>query len=117
MSTVFTRRPIRQMAWPRVSQTNGILVHVGNWHKNAANQQDLDWQCRRLPGRRDNETEWEAIPKIFGELHPQYAGYGPSQPLAKADAAQKIANSGHCVSPIETAHCPLILTICVRSNI
>ncbi|KAF8594489.1 kinase-like protein [Ceratobasidium sp. AG-I] len=56
-STEFTRRPIRQIAWPRISLTSGILTHVNNWHKNEFGR-DMGFQCQTF-----GDDTWEAVPK------------------------------------------------------
>ncbi|KAF8594491.1 kinase-like protein [Ceratobasidium sp. AG-I] len=94
-STQFTQRPVRQIAWPPVTPTNEILSHVNNWHKKHCDQQGLAFQLLNWG------NTWQAVPIIFGEPHPQYAGLGESTAQAKAAAAQKIADSGHCATRVD----------------
>ncbi|KAF8594490.1 hypothetical protein BDV93DRAFT_549213 [Ceratobasidium sp. AG-I] len=96
-ATSFTRRPVRQIVW-RTTQTNGILSLVNHWHENEYGYRDLEFRVTRGISQLQklNEPLWEATPIIFGELHPQYAGRGTSIVMARTNAAQKIADSGHC---------------------
>ncbi|KAF8594805.1 hypothetical protein BDV93DRAFT_515485 [Ceratobasidium sp. AG-I] len=94
-STKFTRRPKSNSNW-RITQTNGVVSLLNNWHKNEFNQRDVEYVCTSDPNRKGHEPEWEAVPKIFGESHPQYTGCGTSKAAAQKASAQKIYESGHC---------------------
>ncbi|KAG8724867.1 hypothetical protein FRC09_013035 [Ceratobasidium sp. 395] len=92
-NTAFTRRS-GSHKFREPTRTNGHAVLVNNWHRGVYHQ--LDIKYRYINHGTAHQPQWEAIPTIMGEEHPDYAGYGSSQATAKNESAQKIANSGHC---------------------
>lgn len=60
--TKFTSRPKRKLNW-RITQTNGVLSLINNWHKNEFGQKDVDFVCSADANRKDHEALWEAVPK------------------------------------------------------
>ncbi|CAE7142505.1 unnamed protein product [Rhizoctonia solani] len=91
-TSAFTARP-GGYQFPDLTPTNRALAQVNNWHTGVWGY-IVKWTFEQEG--TDNQPTWAAVPIIMGQLHPQYAGSGPSKKKAKEHSALKIRDSGHC---------------------